>query len=790
MDPFTEIPNSLFSAMFRREEREDIRLPDRELLDTLSMISNLYLYTNPPPYGTGTPAPKVAETVLRSLDFNVKTGDTKQIQIDRFTIDNPVWDSNEPFPIDELGSNFHAPTLHDMAVAFLKRNFSQITKCAQESIQEAMSTNSDVLTKGKQTWDPFTEASVPCPQAYLTACDFLQKNDFPNHHTLVEFIQHFFKLMTKDKIETTTIVERVKETRVSSRGQILKVNRKYKVKKSRQIQGEEVKYHCLDLIRSFCSYIKHGERGHLNRRAIASPNVFLRALFFIVENFHLKLGKQVDGSTISIGGELKKAKIASTMNSCRIDANSYYVLQATQDASKWNECLSPPAFGMMSRTFFNDEVREMNNLAPMTEDERLFGAICEASHFILAIKMITLGEGLQGQSDFFRGAIPYTESSLHQFNNVSQEWVKRIIPLRHGNNYINASGGMLMGMHNALSTTFGLLAVGYKTEEFGRMYTLRSSDDSMTIYSATQMEKLEHLIGIERDNLRMIGINLSAKKTLYFPGGFGEYTSWFQDSTLVSQYGTETTKLRPGGNNPPDDFFTIAKATAVSLMNLESNSIGAETRIRLGVHNVRSLYRIKKRRLSGDGEQDFISPKIRVLSDGGLNPWNCTNCHLEETALKERGVNTEMEKRYLLRIRNPDNPFSGEPREEITWSKESGTLTSDYIDTPRTVFHYVKRANATIKNIKGRTHVDEERDNSNALEIVNIADLSTLIRTPAHPGSMAKHVAGCLEVSAVSLDLDDRERGKLALALERLRHGDLEDVNLDVDLEMGDIDQL
>lgn len=77
-----------------------------------------------------------------------------------------------------------------------------------------------------------------------------------------------------------------------------------------KVVGESfVRKHMFDLSRAFCAYIKHGERAKLKRRAIASPNVIKRMIFKIIEQFHLDIGKDLKGSTISIGGEEKKKKI-------------------------------------------------------------------------------------------------------------------------------------------------------------------------------------------------------------------------------------------------------------------------------------------------------------------------------------------------------------------------------------------------------------------------------------------------------------------------------------------------
>lgn len=78
-------------------------------------------------------------------------------------------------------------------------------------------------------------------------------------------------------------------------------------------------------------------------------------------------------------------------------------------------------------------------------------------------------------------------------------------------------------------------------------------------------------------------------QTFIFALHYGEYTSWFQDGTFVTQYGVETSSFRPQGKNPPDDFRSIAKSTAVSQQALEVNPYGAEMKLRIGIDKVRRL---------------------------------------------------------------------------------------------------------------------------------------------------------------------------------------------------------
>lgn len=73
----------------------------------------------------------------------------------------------------------------------------------------------------------------------------------------------------------------------------------------------ETKEVMLRLTTRFASYIKHKERGKKDRRAICSAGIFLRMFLKVIEDLHLLISTDVKGSTISIGGELKKMKIAN-----------------------------------------------------------------------------------------------------------------------------------------------------------------------------------------------------------------------------------------------------------------------------------------------------------------------------------------------------------------------------------------------------------------------------------------------------------------------------------------------
>uniref|UniRef100_A0A8D8ZDC7 RNA-directed RNA polymerase catalytic subunit n=2 Tax=Cacopsylla melanoneura TaxID=428564 RepID=A0A8D8ZDC7_9HEMI len=241
--------------------------------------------------------------------------------------------------------------------------------------------------------------------------------------------------------------------------------------------------------RSFCSYIKHGERAKLKRRAIASANIILRMYLYIIEEFHLKLGKRIAGSTISIGGEEKKRKITTEL--CNEEARSAGIrnlmCQSTQDATKWNECLSSDLFALFHMVLFRDSVRDHIGIHRTTDFEQIFLEICLHGHHLLAIKKISLGESPIMESEHHFNRPPWEEVMENRVNKTFVDSWKLMEEKRTGI-YMEASPGMLMGMHNALSTTVALAAVGYGLNFMSQsVATLRSSDDptdcAMSSYS-------------------------------------------------------------------------------------------------------------------------------------------------------------------------------------------------------------------------------------------------------------------------------------------------------------------
>nr|QPL15340.1 polymerase PB1 [Raphidiopteran orthomyxo-related virus OKIAV180] len=778
MSPYSyyQYNSFLVGALLTREEREKHNIltasepPDLKYLNNLGSVSALYLYTNTPPHGYGSQAPKVAETVNRAYSFNYKKDSSRRLETPAGNVERLQWEKGDgEFPFGRIHGNFIAKEVRIMAEKFLTQNQMLIDQCAEDIIEPVLHGNSDVLTKGRQTLDSLTNSSVTASIAYKRVHDLYKENLGLEASTILDWIKGYFQLMEKDEcsIKESDIVENEKIIYNKTNKMYINKRVQRKISKNRRYEGgKRVKRRLVQIGTRFASYIKHKERGKLDRRAIASANMVLRAFFLIIEEFHLSLGKSLPGSTISIGGEEKKRKIISNLSNANLrSSTAKYVIQGTEDATKWNECLSPAVFGIMHKTFFDKETRKRLGLPESTQFGELFSHVAVSGNFLMALKSIQLGLGPIASDDSEYRRLKWHE--LDRFNENSKDWLREI--LRRGideDNFISASPGMLMGMLNAGSTTLGLLPVNHNfDQEEMSVVTLRSSDDSMSVYMGKSSVLLKKCIAMNKRNLEMVGINLSDKKTHFFKEGFGEFTSWYMDGNFVAQYGVETSSIRPQGKNPPDDFHSIAKGTSTSLSTLSINHLGASAKLRLGVLGVRRLWRIERNPVKREG----VSDNVLLLSDGGRSLWNCANCHLEESCLKERYCTNEVEKQYLLRVRNPHNPFSLEPEEDSTYSKELGGLQLTIAETPRSAFHYAKRTNRTATTSSRRDMFKEERAYGESIKMIKSIDPTTNISYPNTSVKINKHLYSVLQVERHQVDLSEEEEELFKKALDILQ---------------------
>lgn len=121
-------------------------------------------------------------------------------------------------------------------------------------------------------------------------------------------------------------------------------------------------------------------------------------------------------------------------------------LQATQDATKWNECVSASALAAMHDTLFNKDVRAQLSLPPPSEQAELFKLIACVGNFLISMKMITLGDGVMVENQKEYSRIEWIDEHRPNMSEKTREWYDALKDYRYGKKYVLSSGGMLMGM--------------------------------------------------------------------------------------------------------------------------------------------------------------------------------------------------------------------------------------------------------------------------------------------------------------------------------------------------------
>lgn len=182
----------------------------------MSTISSLYIYTGTPPHGYGSQAPKVAETVDRALEYNLKRNTNKTITIGGISVERLQWEKQDgPFPHDQVHGNYITSVMKEMCSNFLGENKTQIDSVVEKVMDGILNQSSDILTQGRQTFCPFREQSVTAAQAYETAFDFLNINTGRDCFSLIDWLQSIMECFEKETLIVPAMIDFVVETNSS-----------------------------------------------------------------------------------------------------------------------------------------------------------------------------------------------------------------------------------------------------------------------------------------------------------------------------------------------------------------------------------------------------------------------------------------------------------------------------------------------------------------------------------------------------------------------------------------------
>ncbi|KAG5898325.1 hypothetical protein JTB14_023014 [Gonioctena quinquepunctata] len=182
---------------------------------------------------------------------------------------------------------------------------------------------------------------------------------------------------------------------------------------------------------------------------------------------------------------------------------------------------------------------------------------------------------------------------------------------------------------------------------------------------------------------------------------------------FISQFGTETSSMRPKGTNPHDDFNSIAKETTTALSTLTINHRGA------------------------------IKQRI------------CSNCHLEETSMREKFADTNKETHYLLGVKNPENPILKRSRGRDDLFQM--TLTMETVETPRTCFNYLKKSNRTLNRDDKKEEEESEKSHNEASKVVNFVDPTIMVDYHTTSSVISSHPSSIIKYERQGIQLTEEE---------------------------------
>lgn len=159
------------------------------------------------------------------------------------------------------------------------------------------------------------------------------------------------------------------------------------------------------------------------------------------------------------GGDEKKAKIGGMLPKAVLPGESW-TLQGTQDATKWNECMSPQGLALLCLVMFAKIERKKANQEEPNKVEKVFLYISLFAFYYLARKRVLMGEGPAAFGNKTTCRLKWINEDLLKMNTETQAKFRQVEDKIEGQ-YIVAMTGMLMGMFNAASTTYALVAVNH-----------------------------------------------------------------------------------------------------------------------------------------------------------------------------------------------------------------------------------------------------------------------------------------------------------------------------------------
>nr|AVM87629.1 PB1 [Wuhan asiatic toad influenza virus] len=710
------------------------------------VVSMTYPYTGCPPYSHGSGTGYSLETCDRTLKYS-KDGEKSTSGVTgchliqpcgvlKLQTEDPTPYSNPYVVLEALNTMEEAkPTI-----------FSEATEKLQYWLRKE---NVGKVAEGRQTFDMTTQTNNPAATALNTAVRMFKESGEPtcDNGPLVEMSDCFSRLLDRNEDYVYKYWGlQTKRRKVDIKG--TKITKRIVIKVKKTMNRREFLRRSLTIN----TMTKDAERGKLKRRAIATPGVPIRLFVPAVEELARSVCSELEQSGLPVGGEEKKAKLGKTvqtiLSKCYQDGISYTI---TADNTKWNETQSPSLFMMMCL--------RMTRGAPEWIRDYVSVA-CTLFHH----KMVKLGPGIGMENELMgtqgRCKVEEIRGRKEQLNEKTKKMFENIEEYIGEDGLCSLSPGMLMGMFNMMSTVLGVCSLIQGQSRWLNVHEfnwdgLQSSDDSVVFFNARTEEGIENGMRMYYNLNKLMGMNMSTKKSYANITGTFEFTSNHYRHGFQDNLAMEIPSFVAAGVNPTTDVQIGCQLIKNSMVRGEMSIGTAVVALKCMIADLRGTYMCHRGDSGVKGAKMTIIKELwektsnkagLLLADGGPNLYTLSTLHIPEPMLKW----SLMDEDYKRRVFNPKNPFcshGSNQKGEVASIMKAASRKEEMYDSVTSCHSYNTMRNRSILNTDNKALLHEERAYKEVVSLYEECFPSSSYKKPTGSVSISSAITNYLRIA-------------------------------------------
>ncbi|XTK64868.1 polymerase PB1 [Influenza A virus] len=256
---------------------------------------------------------------------------------------------------------------------------------------------------------------------------------------------------------------------------------------------------------------------------------------------------------------------------------------------------------------------------------------------------------------------------------------------------------------------------------------------------------------------KLVGINMSKKKSYINKTGTFEFTSFFYRYGFVANFSMELPSFGVSGVNESADMSIGVTVIKNNMINNDLGPATAQMALQLFIKDYRYTYRCHRGDTQIQTRRSFELKKLwdqtqskvgLLVSDGGPNLYNIRNLHIPEVCLKWELMDDD----YRGRLCNPLNPFVS--HKEIDSVNNAvvmpahGPAKSMEYDAVATTHSWIPKRNRSILNTSQRGILEDEQMYQKCCNLFEKFFPSSSYRRPVGISSMVEAMVSRARIDA------------------------------------------